>query len=325
MRVLSKEDVTRFLDMESCIEAVAGAFRARGEGRLASSAVVGLELPEGGIHAKLGVLDLSRAYAAAKINTNFPDNPAGRGLPIVQGLLVLFDAASGVPLACMDSASITAARTAAASAVAAMYLALPDASSLAFIACGAQARAHVAAFFHLRSFRKVVAFDRDRRTAERFAGEVEATRHVHVTIAASPTEASHSSQIVITSTPSRQAILDVGDVEEGTFIAAVGADNEHKQEISPALLRSAAVVVDDIDQCCRIGDLHHALDAGVMRRQDVRASLDQIVAGLVRGRLDDREIVVFDSTGVAIEDVAAAALVYERAEMAVPGTTILRS
>lgn len=323
--MLSKEDVTRFLDMESCIEAVAGAFRARGEGRLASSVVVGLELVEGSIHAKLGALDLDRAYAAAKINTNFPDNPAGRGLPTVQGLLILFDAASGVPLACMDSASITAVRTAAASAVAAIYLALPDAFSLAFIGCGAQARAHVAAFFQLRSFKKVVVFDRDRGSAERFAAEIEATRHVQVTIAASPAEASRSSQIVITSTSSRQAILDVGDVEEGTFIAAVGADNEHKQEISPALLRSAAVVVDDIDQCCRIGDLHHALDAGVMRRHDVRASLDQIVAGLVRGRLDDREILVFDSTGVAIEDVAAAALVYERAEMAAAAMTILRS
>jgi ornithine cyclodeaminase/alanine dehydrogenase-like protein (mu-crystallin family) len=87
-----------------------------------------------------------------------------------------------------------------------------------------------------------------------------------------------------------------------------------KQEIAPALLQQAVIVVDDLDQCTRMGDLHHALTLGVMRPEDVRASLDQIVTGLVAGRLSDDEIVVFDSTGVAIEDVAAAALVYERAE-----------
>ena len=99
-------------------------------------------------------------------------------------------------------------------------------------------------------------------------------------------------------------------------------DNEHKQEIAPSLLRAAAVIVDDLEQCAKIGDLHHALSLGVMQRKDVRASLDQVVAGLSAGRVNDQEIVIFDSTGVAIEDVAAAALVYERAEETGVGTVI---
>jgi ornithine cyclodeaminase/alanine dehydrogenase-like protein (mu-crystallin family) len=164
-----------------------------------------------------------------------------------------------------------------------------------------------------------VAFDSNSAVAEKFAEEIRASRDYEVDLAANVVDATRASEIVVTTTPSRRALLDIGDVKPGTFIAAVGADNEHKQEISPALLRSAAVVVDDLAQCSEIGDLHHALELGVMQQRDVRASLDQIVAGRIRGRLDDEEIIIFDSTGVAIEDVAAAALVYERAEISDTG------
>src|SRR5437764_14424946 len=108
MRVLSATDVSTLLDMESCIQRVEDAFRVRGEGRGATSVVAGLELSGGTLHAKLGVLDLSRSYAAAKINANLPDNRERFGLPTIQGVVILFDATSGTPLACMDSAPITA-------------------------------------------------------------------------------------------------------------------------------------------------------------------------------------------------------------------------
>ena len=103
------------------------------------------------------------------------------------------------------------------------------------------------------------------------------------------------------------------DVAAGAFIAAVGADNEHKQEINPHLLAAAAVIVDDLEQCAHGGDLRHAVAALVMQLADVRGSLDQVVGGIRDGRRSVDEIIVFDSTGVAIEDVAAAALVFERA------------
>ncbi len=316
MRWFDGDEVSRVLDMESCIDAVEAAFLARGTGGLASSSVAGLELPRGGLHAKLGALQLSRPYAAAKINANFPDNPAERGLPTVQGVVILFDALSGVPLASMDSRTITSMRTAAASAVAARYLALPDASSVAFIGCGAQARAHVSALRFVRPIKRLIAFDANRAAADLFARDMGSLYPLEVSVATDVRQGARSGEIVVTSTPSRRPLLDVGDVKEGTFIAAVGADNEHKQEIAPALLREAAVVVDDLEQCARIGDLHHAIVLGVMQPSDVRASLDQIVAGTATGRIKDSEIMIFDSTGVAIEDVAAAALVYERAEHA---------
>ena len=324
MLLIDADEATRLLDMNACIDAVEKAFRSRGEGRLATSSVAGLELNGGSLHAKLGVLELSRVYSAAKVNANFPENPGKRGLPTIQGLLVLFDGSSGLPLACMDSAPITATRTAAASAVAARYLALAGASSVAFIGCGTQARAHASALACVRPIESAVLFDEDSRAAEGFAAELRA-RHLKVEIVRSASTAARAGRIIVTSTPSRRPLLDVDDLQHGSFVAAVGADNEHKQEIAPALLRTAVVIVDDLEQCARIGDLHHALDLGVMRRQDVRGSLDQVVAGKVPGRNSDDEIIIFDSTGVAIEDVAAAALVYERAMDAGAGLSSGRS
>ena len=316
MRILGAESVIRLLDMPSCIRAVEQAFRARGDGRPTPSALSGLELPGGSLHAKMASLELSRPYVAAKVNANFPRNPVEHDLPTIQGVLVLIDGTNGVPLAIMDSASLTTIRTAAASAVAASLLARADASTVTFIGCGVQARAHLEALRHVRTLRRVFVIDSRPAIAEEFSILARATGEADVTVASSLTAAARQSDIIVTTTPSQCALLDVDDVAPGVFIAAVGADNEHKQEIAPTLLHAAAVIVDDLEQCARFGDLHHALAAGVMRREDVRASLDQIVAGTKPGRLGHAEIVVFDSTGLAIEDVAAAALVYERAAAA---------
>jgi alanine dehydrogenase len=313
MRVLDAESVIRLLDMPSCIRAVEQAFRARGDGRSTPSAMSGLELPHGSLHAKMASLELSRGYVAAKVNANFPRNPVEHGLPTIQGLLVLFDGTNGVPLAVMDSAPLTTIRTAAASAVAASLLARADASTVTFVGCGVQARAHLEALRHVRTVHRIFAIDTRPAIADEFSVFARAGGDADVTIAASLTAAARQSDIIVTTTPSRNALLDVGDVSPGVFIAAVGADNEHKQEIAPTLLHAAAVIVDDLEQCARFGDLHHAIAAGVMRCEDVRASLDQIVAGTKPGRLGEAEIIIFDSTGLAIEDVAAAALIYERA------------
>lgn len=322
MRVLERSDVERLLDMEYCITAVENAFRARGEGRPASSGVLGLALDGGALHAKLGTLSVTRLYAVAKINANFPDNPARHGLPTIQGVLLLFDASRGTPLASMDSALITARRTAAATAVAARYLALRNASAATFIGCGIQARAHIEALRHVRDIERLTAFDLNPIAAERFAAEARSRFDVVAEVATDARQAASASPIVITSTPSRRALLNRQDLSAGTFVAAVGADSEEKQEIAADLMCEAVVVVDDLDQCSRMGDLHHALAAGAMQPGHVRGSLDQIVSGRAPGRLSDDEIIIFDSTGVAIEDVAAAALVYERAEKMEAGLVI---
>jgi ornithine cyclodeaminase/alanine dehydrogenase-like protein (mu-crystallin family) len=243
-------------------------------------------------------------------------------LPTIQGVLVLFDAVTGTPLALMHSGVITAIRTAAASAVAAKWLALENAYTLAVIGCGIQARAHVEALLQVRPIRRLRAYDLDSAATAAFCGEMHSAHGVDCAASATVHEATAGSAIVVTTTPSKQPIIGVDDVDRGAFIAAIGADSEDKQELSVDLLRSAVIVVDDIDQCARIGDLHHAIHTGVMTISDVRASLDEVISQRIAGRHDDSEIIIFDSTGVAIEDAAAAAVVYEKAQTAGAGTTI---
>jgi ornithine cyclodeaminase/alanine dehydrogenase-like protein (mu-crystallin family) len=159
----------------------------------------------------------------------------------------------------------------------------------------------------------VYAVDRQRENAQRFAREMSSELGVEVIASNDLAAVARLSDICVTCTPAREAILGVDDVAPGTFVAGVGADNPNKQELDPALLARSAVVVDILEQAVTSGDLHHAIAAGVMTRADVRAELGEVVAGRKRGRLDDDEIVIFDSTGTALQDVAAAAAVYEKA------------
>lgn len=165
-------------------------------------------------------------------------------------------------------------------------------------------------------------FDVDEERATCFARELRAQHTFNVTVAPALRDATRASEIIVTMTPATQHFLGVDHVPPGAFVAAVGADNEHKRELELSLLREAAVVVDDTEQCASMGDLHHAIEAGVVTRDDVRATLAEVVAGVKRGRLRDEEIVVFDSTGVAIEDVAAASIVFERAALSGAGLAI---
>ena len=321
-RLFTRSDVQRLLDFPSCIAAVENAFRLKGEGKTAPSGVLGIHAQNGGFHAKAAILELSRPYFVVKINANFPANPSTNGLPTIQGVLVLFDATNGVPLAVMDSMAITTIRTASASAVAAKFLARAESRTATFIGCGVQARAHMAAISAVRPLESAFVFDIDADRATRFAEEMRRAHSIDVSVAPSLREATKASDIVVTTTSSTKPFLGLDDVSTGTFIAAVGADNEHKHEIEVELLASSVVVADDLDQCSAIGDLHHALDAGAVTRSHVRATLAEIVAGKKKGRLSDDEVIVLDSTGVAIEDVAAAAVVYERAQPAEKGLTI---
>lgn len=184
---------------------------------------------------------------------------------------------------------------------------------MTIVGCGAQAMAQLAAVQVVRHVERVSVFDLDAERCATFARRASQTLGIPVVAVTDLSEATRASEIVITCTPSRKAFIGVSDVSAGAFVAAVGADNEHKQEIEPALLARAAVVTDSVEQCASIGDLHHAIENGVMTVGDVRAELSAVVANPGLGRRSADEIVVFDSTGVAFQDVAAAALVFERA------------
>lgn len=314
--ILTATDVRAVLDIATCIDAVEMAFRRLASGDLIAPGILATHVPGGGFHVKTAGLRGQRLYYAAKINANFPGNRVARGLPTIQGVAALFDAENGEVLALMDSIEITALRTAAVSAVAARHLAPSGAHRLTIVGCGTQGHYHARAMLEVRPVSHIRLADRDRLVAERLASALMRETTVRVEVVDDHRAASRDSDIVVTCTTAREPILDADDLPVGGFVAAVGADSEDKQEITAGAMARCAVVVDILDQCATIGELHHALAAGAMTRDDVRADLATVVSGRAKDGFAGNETVLFDSTGTALADVAAAAIVYERALLA---------
>jgi alanine dehydrogenase len=304
-RILTAADVAALLTIDDCIAAVESAFRDFGKGRIAPSQTLGVHAECGTFHVKAAAADVF----AAKINANFPENPARRGLPTIQGLIVVMDVDSGAPLGILDSTLITTLRTAAATAVAAKHLARESSRTMTIIGCGIQGQAHADALLRVRAITKVFAFDADAATAARFAQHL----GIEIVRADSIENAVAESDIVITCTPSRSPILGIEHRHTGLFIAGVGADNPEKNELAPALLAQSRVVPDILEQAAAMGDLHHAIAAGAMTRDDIHGQLADILCGRVAGRRDDDEVFIFDSTGTALQDVATASIALTRA------------
>jgi alanine dehydrogenase len=311
--LLTPQEVRDLVPMDECIAAVEQAFRLYGEGAAVPPEVLSMHVPQGGFHIKAGLLDVGRQYFGAKVNGNFPENGRRFGLPTIQGVIVLCDGEKGCPLAIMDSSDITSLRTGAATAVAAKHLARQASRSVTICGCGIQGHVQIDALCRVFQFENVFAYDINQEKAFDFAKDVTEELHIPVHSIADLGRAVKQSDICVTCTPSRQPYLGIEDVRKGTFIAAVGADNPQKQELHPALMAKSKIVTDILEQCAAMGDLHHALDAGVLTKASVYAELGEVVAGKKAGRESDDEIIVFDSTGMALQDVAAAALVYEKA------------
>lgn len=308
--LLSRPEVAGLMGPSDYLEAVALGFRAGEEERATAPPPLALAGEGGAFHAKAAVLRQGRIYAALKLNANFPDNRAG--LPTVQGAILLCDGENGALLAAMDSIEVTLRRTAAATALAARLLARTDSKTLLICGCGAQGEAHVEALGEVLELGRCLAWDRDFARAEAFA----AARRREGLDALAVEEvgpAAAASDIIVTCTPSREPYLAADHVRPGSFVAAIGADSPEKSELHPELMARARVVVDLLSQGLDMGDLRHAVRGGAMRAEDVHASLGAILTGTAPGRTSDDQLFVFDSTGTALQDVAAAAAIYERA------------
>jgi ornithine cyclodeaminase/alanine dehydrogenase-like protein (mu-crystallin family) len=308
--LLGRAEVLAALAPALCIESIEAAFRKAAFGEVRPPGILGMPAADGGFHVKAGLLAAGAPYFAAKINANFPMNPARFGRPTIQGAVLLFHAGDGRLLAVIDSASLTALRTAAATAVAARYLARPASRKLLICGCGAQALEQLRALLCVAAVDEAMAFDLDSGKAASFAAVARDVTRIEVRPVADLHAACRVSDIVVTCTPATKAFVDPSMVSRGTFIAAVGADSEGKQELAAGLMASAKVVTDLTAQASRIGDLHHAIAAGAMREADVYAELGELAAGLKPGRTGDEEITVFDSTGTGLQDVAAAVALY---------------
>jgi len=322
MLILSRGDVMDLLSLDTCIDAVERAFRLHAEERTFGPRVLGLPTEDGGFHIKVAGLRGERSYFAAKTNGNFPNNTRRFGLPTIQGTVFLADATSGTPLAVMESGSITMLRTGAATAVAAKFLARPESRTATVVGCGVQGEIQLAAVKAVLPLERALMLDTDHDRAEQAAARATTRLALRAEAAKDLRQALRESDVLITCTPSRRAFVMAADVAPGTFIGAVGADSEGKQEIEPTLLATATLVVDVVEQCAAIGELQHALAGGLMTREQVHAELADVVAGRRPGRTRRDEITIFDSTGTALQDVAAAIAVYEKARASGRGTDV---
>jgi alanine dehydrogenase len=303
-KVLTQSQVRSLLDMERVVPAVEEAFVAHGRGETQMPVKVYLDLRRyaGDFRAMPAYFDGS---AGVKWVNSHPLNPERHGLPAVLGMLILSDPATARPLAVMDATYLTAARTGAAAAVAARRLANPGPRSIGFVGCGVQARTMLAALRVVYDGFEVVAADRSEQAARGFAEEAGGR--------AGSVEQAAGCDIVCTATPSRIPVVLRDMVRPGTHINAMGADAPGKQELEAAILLDARVVVDDFEQAGHSGEVNVPLEQGVLEPDGIHATLGAICAGLKEGRTQRDQITVFDSTGLAVQDVAIARVAYELA------------
>ena len=309
--IITRRDIVRVMSSADFLSAAEQAFRATASGKAYSPPPMHLPVERGGFHAKGASISLERDYVAVKINGNFPGNPTELGLPTIQGAIVLCDGANGRMLAILDSVEVTLRRTAAASALAARLFARPDSRTLLICGCGEQGRAHAESLRAVLPIRRCLLWDRDQALAEELV-VVLANSGMDAAAIRDLASDAPSADVIACCTSAREAYLELGLVAAGTFIAAVGADNPDKSEIAPALMAAATVVTDVVAQCVQMGDLHHAINAGAMAQADAHAELGQVLVGTRPGRSSAEEIIIFDSTGVGVQDVCTAAAIYEQ-------------
>jgi len=295
------ENVRAAVSPERALDAVRDAFvaYARGEWTMPPKVYVPA-YPEGDFRAMPA---LGAGHALLKWVTSFPGNPA-QGLPTVTGLVLLSDASNGMLKAVLDAGAVTALRTGAAAVLAAEALGRSDAETAAVIGAGVNGEAAARTF--VARGRRVELWDIDRTRAEEVAERVGAE------VAAGREEAL-AADLLVTVTPGRQVVLDEGSLLRGQHASLMGADGPGKAEIAVAELERVQVFCDDWEQASHNGDLVHAVEAGVLARADV-SQLGDVLIGTAEGRKSDDDITVFDSTGLAIQDLAIALAALERAD-----------
>lgn len=315
MLLLNEAELRGCVDMASAIDAMEGAFRALAEDRATLPPPVGLDIPEvrGEVHVK-GAYLRGTPYFAFKVASGFYDN-AKLGLPTGSGLMLVFDASTGFPAALLqDNAWLTDLRTAAAGGLAARLLARERIETVAMIGAGVQARLQARALAQVRDYSRLVVWNRTPERAEEYATEMSDVLDLPVDAAADVESAVAEADVVVTVTASREPLVRAAWLRPGATVIAVGSDGPDKQELDVDVLeRADRLFADRLEQCRRLGEIHHGLDAGVIDADDVDGELGDLLLERVPGRAAGDEIIVADLTGVGVQDAAIASLALERA------------
>ncbi len=311
--IFNRSDIQSLITLKEHISVAENAFRLYAEKQILAPDLLHIDSDEGEFHVKVGGLKLPKVYFGLKSNGGFFKNKSRNGLPNIQGLIILHDGDNGFPLAVFESGDITIKRTGAATAVAAKYLALENADTVTICGCGIQGRIQLESIMQVRDIKKVFAYDQDKSSMKIYANSMSEKLGIEVVEVDNLANAVHESQIAVCCTPSKEMYFLKEYAHEGLFIAAVGADSPDKQELDPQLMKGNKVVADILHQCVEVGEIHHAIEKGIMKKENVFAELGDIILGKNKGRETKEEIIIYDATGTAIQDVAAAAYIYEKA------------
>lgn len=314
IRILAKKDVESCLSMKTTIQAVKEAYIAFAKNRVQMPPVMHLDVKKynGEVDIKSGFIE-DIGLIGTKIASGYYDNHK-LGLPPGIAIIVLLDLKTSMPLAIMDGTYITSYRTGAAGAVAANVLARDDSTVVGIIGAGTQGRMQILALSEMFKIQKVKVWDIDNDSGKRYAKEMSKKLGIEVEHCSNPEPVVRGSDIVVTATPSKKAIIQQDWIEPGIHINAIGADGPGKQELDPLIVKNAdKIVVDSLKQCSVIGEIQHALKQGLITEQDVHAEIGQILIAEREGRKTREEITLFDSTGISAQDIAAAHIVYKTA------------
>jgi alanine dehydrogenase len=328
MKVLAidRSTVERLVTMKEAIEAMRSAFVQLSTGK----AIVPVRLPlriedqSGVVLFMPGYLARSR-QVAAKVVSVFPNNPQ-RGLPTINAAILTFDAETGQLTAIMDGSYITALRTGAGSGLATELLSRPESRSVAIIGAGVQARTQLWAVCEVRRIERAFIFSRTRSTAEAMAKEMAGFKGAvpsDLVVTQSAEEAVSQADVVCTATTSSQPVFKGQAVRPGTHVNGVGSFTREMREVDDEFIRRARIYVDSLEACLQeAGDIIQPLEAGLIQTSDIVGEIGQVAAGLKPGRTDPQEITFFKSVGNAVQDVAVAHLVLQRALEVGAGSTI---
>jgi ornithine cyclodeaminase len=321
VRVISGDDLRELLPFDACVTAVGQAMRGVSAGRalMPLRQFMQLSTRDGKLAWMPGALEEPECFGI-KLLSLFPGNPKA-GLSSHVGLYVLYESAHGRPLAIMEASALTAVRTAAASVVATQALARRDATTLAIIGTGEEARSHIDAFQAVRPFERVLVWGRRDAAANELAAHARSAGCAQVEVMASVAAAAAEADVICTVTGSPTALLFGRDVRKGTHLNLVGASIPTSREVDDDLVAMSSYFVDYRGSAlAQAGELLDAIKAGRITEAHVRGEIGEVLSGAIPGRLAADDVTVYKSLGVAAQDLVSALLVYDRAQQRDAGT-----
>lgn len=310
--LIGQRDVKELLSMSETLKAVENAFKLKAQGKAIMPCKLYLELPQynGDFRAMPAYIDGSTGMKWVSV---YPNN-RNFNLPAVIAMILLCDTHTSYPLAIMDGTYITAMRTGAAGGIAVKYLAKKDSSVIGMIGAGEQAETQLLAINEiLPKIKEVKAFSRHEDSRQRFAKKMGEKLNLNIH-PVETVEAAADADIIVATTYATGPAVKKEHVRPGTHINAIGADAQGKQELDADLLVEAKIVIDEIEQACHSGEINVPLSKGRIKVEDIYSTIGEVVAGMKKGRENDEEITIFDSTGLAIQDIVCAKIVYEKAK-----------